>query len=126
VFAATVYETEHPLVRIHPETGERTLLLGTFAQKLVGFNKDDSARLIAIFQDHITRPENTARWHWSLGDVAIWDNRATQHYGIGDFTEARELHRVTIDGDVPLGADGRHSIVRRKDVRAPELQHAAG
>jgi alpha-ketoglutarate-dependent sulfate ester dioxygenase len=57
--------------------------------------------------------------------VAIWDNRATQHYGIGDFTEARELHRVTIDGDVPLGADGRHSVTRRKEVRTPDLKVAA-
>ena len=125
VFSSTVYETEHPLVRIHPETGERTLLLGNFAQKIVGLNRDDSARLIAIFQDHITRLENTVRWHWAPGDVAIWDNRATQHYGIGDFTEKRELHRVTIDGDVPLGADGRHSLTRRKDVKQPDLKVAA-
>lgn len=125
VFASTVYETEHPLVRVHPETGERTLLLGNFAQKIIGLNKDDSARLIAIFQDHITRLENTARWHWALGDVAIWDNRATQHYGIGDFTEARELHRVTIDGDVPVGVDGKSSVTRRKDVRNPDLKVAA-
>ncbi|MEI9992083.1 MAG: TauD/TfdA family dioxygenase [Rhizomicrobium sp.] len=125
VFASTVYETEHPLVRIHPETGERTLLLGNFAQKIVGLNREDSARLIAIFQDHITRLENTVRWHWAPGDVAIWDNRATQHYGIGDFTEKRELHRVTIDGDVPLGADGRHSLTRRKEVRRPDLKVAA-
>lgn len=125
VFSSTVYETEHPLVRIHPETGERTLLLGNFAQRIIGLNKDDSARIIAIFQEHITRLENTVRWHWTLGDVAIWDNRATQHYGIGDFTEGRELHRVTIDGDVPLGADGRHSIVRRKEVRKPGLKIAA-
>ncbi|MEJ0044571.1 MAG: TauD/TfdA family dioxygenase [Rhizomicrobium sp.] len=125
VFASTVYETEHPLVRVHPETGERTLLLGNFAQKIVGLNKDDSARLIAIFQDHITRLENTVRWHWALGDVAIWDNRATQHYGIGDFTEARELHRVTIDGDVPVGVDGKSSVTRRKEVRNPDLKIAA-
>jgi len=118
VFSSTIYETEHPLVRIHPETGERTLLLGNFAQKIISLNRDDSARLIAIFQDHITRLENTVRWQWALGDVAIWDNRATQHYGIGDFSEARELHRVTIDGDVPLGADGRHSITRRKEVKS--------
>jgi taurine dioxygenase len=125
VFASTTYETEHPLVRIHPETGERTLLLGNFAQKIIGLNREDSARIINIFQDHITRLENTVRWHWAPGDVAIWDNRATQHYGIGDFTEARELHRVTIDGDVPLGADGRHSVTRRKEVRTPDLKVAA-
>jgi alpha-ketoglutarate-dependent sulfate ester dioxygenase len=125
VFASTVYETEHPLVRVHPETGERTLVLGNFAQKILGLNREDSARLINIFQDHITRLENTVRWHWAPGDVAIWDNRATQHYGIGDFTEARELHRVTIDGDVPVGIDGKSSVTRRKEAKAPELQQAA-
>jgi alpha-ketoglutarate-dependent taurine dioxygenase len=125
VFASTVYETEHPLVRVHPETGERTLLLGNFAQKIIGFNRDDSARLITIFQDHITRLENTVRWNWALGDVAIWDNRATQHYGIGDFTEKRELHRVTIDGDLPVSVDGRRSVARTKRPNTPQFQEAA-
>jgi len=125
VFASTVYETEHPLVRVHPETGERTLLLGNFAQKIIGLNREDSARLINIFQDHITRLENTVRWNWTLGDVAIWDNRATQHYGIGDFTEKRELHRVTIDGDLPVSVDGRRSVARTKRPNAPQLQDAA-
>ncbi len=119
VFSSTVYETEHPLVRVHPETGERTLLLGNFAQKILGFTREDSARLIGIFQDHITRLENTVRWHWAPGDVAIWDNRATQHYGIGDFTEKRELHRVTIDGDVPVAIDGKRSVTRRKQPKTP-------
>jgi alpha-ketoglutarate-dependent sulfate ester dioxygenase len=125
VFSSTVYETEHPLVRVHPETGERTLVLGNFAQRFVGLSGADSARLKSIFQDHITQLENTVRWHWAPGDVAIWDNRATQHYGIGDFTENRELHRVTIDGDVPVSVDGKHSVTRRKDVKSPELKAAA-
>jgi taurine dioxygenase len=125
VFASTVYETEHPLVRVHPETGERTLLLGNFAQKIIGLNREDSARLINIFQDHITRLENTVRWNWALGDVAIWDNRATQHYGIGDFTEKRELHRVTIDGDLPVSVDGRRSVSRTKRPNTPQYQEAA-
>jgi alpha-ketoglutarate-dependent taurine dioxygenase len=124
VFTSTVYETEHPVVRIHPETGERTLLLGNFVQKILGYSRDDSARLFGIFQDHITRLENTVRWRWSKGDVAIWDNRATQHYGVGDFTEPREMHRVTIDGDVPVSIDGRRSQTRVKRHN-PDLLQAA-
>jgi alpha-ketoglutarate-dependent taurine dioxygenase len=124
VFASTVYETEHPLVRVHPETGERTLVLGNFVKKILGVTRDDSARLVAIFQDHITRLENTVRWRWTPGDVAIWDNRATQHYGIGDFSENRELHRVTIDGDVPVSIDGKHSVSKVKRPNAG-LQLAA-
>jgi taurine dioxygenase len=125
VFASTVYETEHPLVRVHPETRERTLVLGNFAQRIVGLSREDSARIIAIFQEHITQLENTVRWTWAPGDVAIWDNRATQHYGIGDFTEVRELHRVTIAGDVPVSIDGRHSTTRVARSRASEPKPAA-
>jgi len=110
---STVFQAEHPLVRVHPETGERTLLLGYHAQKFLGLNRADSARLIGLFQDHITRPENTVRWHWALGDVALWDNAATQHYGIGDFGEKRVLHRSSIEGEVPISIDGRRSVLRR-------------
>jgi len=113
------YETEQPVVRVHPETGERTLLLGFHAQRLLGLSRQDSARLIGVFQDHITLPENTVRWHWELGDVAMWDNRATQHYGVGDFGERRELHRVSVAGDIPVSVDGRHSVVRRKESWRP-------
>ncbi|WP_439675150.1 TauD/TfdA dioxygenase family protein [Embleya sp. MST-111070] len=110
LFESTVYETEHPVVRIHPVSGERTLVLGAFAQRLVGLDAEDSAALLALFGKHVTRPENTVRWRWRAGDVAIWDNRATQHRVITDFDGARRLlHRVTIDGDVPVGVDGRRS-----------------
>jgi taurine dioxygenase len=112
VFASTVYETEHPIVRVHPETGERTLLVGHFVKGIVGLNSADSQRIIGILQDHITRPENTVRWRWRAGDVAIWDNRATQHRAIADFgKQARHLRRATIRGGVPVGIDGRPSRV---------------
>jgi alpha-ketoglutarate-dependent taurine dioxygenase len=110
---STVFQAEHPLVRVHPETGERTLVLGYHAQKFLGLNRADSARLIGLYQDHITRPENTVRWHWALGDVALWDNAATQHYGIGDFSEKRVLHRSSIEGEIPVSIDGRRSVRRR-------------
>jgi len=110
VFASTVYETEHPVVRVHPETGERTLIVGHFIKSFVGFNGADSQRLLQILQDHVTKPENTVRWRWRKGDVAIWDNRATQHRAIADFgLQRRKLRRVTIDGDLPVGIDGLSS-----------------
>jgi taurine dioxygenase len=110
VFASTVYETEHPVVRVHPQSGERSLLLGHFVKSIVGFNGADSQRLISILQDHITKPENTVRWRWRFGDVAIWDNRATQHRAIADFgTQRRHLRRVTIAGPVALGIDAQPS-----------------
>ncbi|MFT3965293.1 MAG: TauD/TfdA family dioxygenase, partial [Sphingobium sp.] len=110
VFASTVYETEHPLVRVHPETGERTLVLGQFVQRIVGVSTAESQRLIDIFQAHITRLENSIRWRWQEGDVVIWDNRATQHYAVDDYgTQHRVVRRVTLAGDAPVSVDGRRS-----------------
>ncbi|NGO13966.1 TauD/TfdA family dioxygenase [Streptomyces sp. HC44] len=125
VFTSTKFRTEHPVVRVHPETGERTLVLGNFVQKLVGLHSGDSRAIIGVLQSHIERPENTVRWQWRAGDVAIWDNRATQHYGVDDSDDhERTLRRVTIDGDVPVGVDGRHSLLLAPES-APEPVHGA-
>ncbi|RZL85748.1 MAG: TauD/TfdA family dioxygenase [Sphingomonas sp.] len=123
VFTSTVYETEHPVVRVHPETGERALLLGHFIQKFVGLKQADSQRIFDALQGHATSPENTVRWRWQAGDVAIWDNRATQHRAIADFgKQARHLRRATVAGDVPVGIDGLPS---RAIKPAPVEQAAA-
>jgi taurine dioxygenase len=118
VFTSTVYETEHPLVRVHPETGERTLVLGHFVKRILGLSSHDSAHLFQVFQEHITRLENTVRWRWAVGDVAVWDNRATQHYAVNDYGDQhRVVRRVTVDGDVPVSVDGRRSVLRSKTPR---------
>ena len=115
VFTSTVFETEHPLVRVHPETGERSLVLGGFLQKLVGYSQADSAHLVAILQSYVTRLENTVRWRWAEGDLAIWDNRATQHYAIDDYgKEPRVMRRVTVAGDAPVSVGGRRSVSRKQ------------
>jgi alpha-ketoglutarate-dependent taurine dioxygenase len=112
-FSSIVYRTEHPVVHVHPETGARHLLLGGFVRKLIGYSSSDSERLLSIFQGHITRLENTVRWRWSVGDVAIWDNRATQHYAINDYgNQHRVMRRVTIAGDAAVSVDGRRSFTR--------------
>ncbi len=128
VFTSTEFLTEHPVVRVHPESGERTLLLGNFVQRISGLNGQDSRQLIDLFQRHIERPENTVRWQWQVGDVAIWDNRATQHYGVDDSDDYdRKLRRVTIDGDVPVGTDGRRStLLSPSEVPAPSFGPASG
>ncbi len=126
VFTSTVFETEHPIVRVLPETGERVLVLGDFLQKLVGYSQADSAHLIAILQAHVTRLENTVRWRWAEGDVAIWNNRATQHYAIDDYgKEPRVMRRVTVAGDVPVGVGGRGSVTRKRPtvtVPVPDVE----
>ncbi len=112
-FESTYYETEHPVVRVHPETGERALLLGHFVKQFVGLGTSESDALFRLFQDRVIRLEHTTRWNWALGDVAIWDNRATQHYAIDDYDDAehRKLTRITLAGDIPVGVDGRPSTV---------------
>jgi alpha-ketoglutarate-dependent sulfate ester dioxygenase len=116
-FVSTVYETEHPVVRVHPETEERALLLGGFAQKLVGHNSSESVDVLRTLQAYVTRPENTIRWQWREGDVAIWDNRSTQHYAIYDYgSRRRRVQRVTTTGVLPSGLDGRESIAIQGDA----------
>jgi taurine dioxygenase len=115
-FASEVYETEHPVVRVHPETGERALLLGGFAHRLVGPSSSESVDLIRIFQSYVTRPENVVRWTWQEGDVAIWDNRSTQHYAIYDYGEdRRRMQRVTTAGTPITGLDGEPSVALQGD-----------
>lgn len=110
VFTSTVYETEHPVVRVHPISGEKSLLLGHFVKRIKGYSQADSAHLFGLLQSHVIRHENTVRWRWQAGDVAIWDNRSTQHYAIDDYgTQDRVVRRVTLKGEVPVGVNGQRS-----------------
>ncbi|HIW92122.1 MAG TPA: TauD/TfdA family dioxygenase [Candidatus Corynebacterium avicola] len=116
-FTKTRFETEHPVVHVHPETGERSLLLGQFVSHLSDLRSDESTDLIRLFQARILKPDNTMRWHWEEGDVALWDNLATQHYGVADFgSQARLNHRVTLAGSVPVGVDGTSSRIISGDA----------
>ncbi len=106
------FRTEHPVVRVHPETGERTLVAGDFVRGFVGLDNYESHTLLELLQRRITMPENTVRWNWAPGDVAIWDNRATQHRAVDDYDDQyRLMHRVTVHGDVPVDVHGRRSRV---------------
>src|SRR4051794_17251001 len=118
-FAHLLFLTEHPLVRIHPETDEPSLLLGHFVRSITGLSTADSQDLFALLQRHITRLENTVRWTWHPGDIAIWDNRATQHYAVADYDDhPRLMHRITVAGDVPAGLAGDVSRVIQGDASA--------
>ncbi len=119
VFTATRYETEHPLVHVHPETGEKALILGHFVQRILGLTSTDSRLLLDLFQNHVTRPENVVRWRWAAGDVAVWDNRATQHRAIDDYDDQpRVVRRVTIAGAPPVAVDGQRSRARNVEPAA--------
>ena len=95
----------HPVVRVHPETGERALFVNpTFTSHLVGLTPKESAAILELLYDHIAQPERIVRWKWRVGDLAFWDNRATAHYAILDYGDQhRRLHRITLQGDRPFG-----------------------
>jgi len=67
-YARTVFETEHPVVRVIPETGERSPVLGTFVRQFIELQHTESQQLLAVLQSYITKPENTVRWRWCEGD----------------------------------------------------------
>jgi taurine dioxygenase len=91
------YGTEHPVVAVHPVHRSRHLFLNRgWTRSIVGLARHESDALLELLLGHIERPEHTVRWSWSVGDVVIWDNRATNHYAIRDHTDARVMHRVTI------------------------------
>ena len=116
-FVSDYYETEHPVVRVHPETGKRVLLLGHFVKRFVGLSATESSTLFNLFQARVTKLENTVRWNWEPGDVALWDNRATQHYAVADYDDQyRHLSRITLAGDIPVDVNGRRSRVVHGDA----------
>lgn len=97
--------TSHPVVRVHPETGQRSLFVNPlFTDKIDGLRRRESDALLALIQETATRPEATLRWRWEAGDVAFWDNRCTMHYALRDFGSARRrMIRVALEGDRPVG-----------------------
>ncbi|MEV5571405.1 TauD/TfdA family dioxygenase [Spirillospora sp. NPDC052269] len=114
---------EHPLVTVHPETGERVLLLGAFARRVAGLSdRADADALIRLFQGHVTALENTVRWRWRPGDVVVWDNRATQHRDVLDASERaagrRRLRLVTCAGSAPLPLHPRMERESARRIRA--------
>jgi taurine dioxygenase len=116
-FTSTSYRTAHPVVRVHPETGEKGLLLGGFAQRIVGLSTGESRDVIRLLQSYVSRPENVVRVAWEPDQLVIFDNRITQHYAIDNYDRLpRQLHRVTVAGDVPVGLDGGRSRVIEGDA----------
>jgi taurine dioxygenase len=116
-FFSDYFETEHPVVRVHPETGRKVLVLGHFIKQFVGLGVAESTALLTLLQNRVTKLENTVRWSWEPGDLAVWDNRATQHYAVADYDDQyRRLSRVTLAGDIPVDVYGQRSRVIAGDA----------
>lgn len=111
--AANQKVSEHPIVRVHPETGRRALWVSPkFLREIVGLTPTESTALLAMLKTHATRPEFTLRFKWAPGSVAMWDNRSTAHLAPRDIQHSdfdRQLIRTTTVGDIPVGVDGQKS-----------------
>jgi len=122
--AATPLVSHHPLVRVHPETGEKALYVSpSFLKNIVGLHPRESEQLLTLLFEHVIRPEYTVRFKWQEGSLAFWDNRSTAHLAPVDIFDTefdRQLYRITLVGDVPVGPDGKTSV---SIEGAPVLAH---
>jgi taurine dioxygenase len=91
-------KVEHPLVKVHPETGRKTLFAARgFARKIKGLSDEESDGILSLLAAHVTKPEYVVRFKWGPGDIAFWDNRATLHRLANDYGDApRVLQRITL------------------------------
>ena len=96
----------HPLVRVQPETGRKGLFINpVYTVGIEGMSQDESDALLSVLHEHALREPFTCRFRWRDDSMAIWDNRFTQHYALGDYRgKRRHMHRTTVMGEVPVGA----------------------
>ena len=94
-------EVEHPVVRLHPETGKQAIYVNPmFTQRIVGLNPSESDALLQFLYRHVALPDFQCRFRWEPASLAVWDNRVTQHYALDDYQEyERLMYRVTVSAD---------------------------
>ncbi|HEJ5347609.1 TPA: TauD/TfdA family dioxygenase [Pseudomonas aeruginosa] len=104
VFTSTVYETEHPLVRTHPESGRRVLFLSAHTEvEIPGYDPARGQALIGRLREHLARPELSYSHAWSVGDIVWWDNQAVLHArNAFPASERRRLKRISLAGSRPF------------------------
>ena len=97
-------DPEHPVVRRHPQTGNKSLYVNTaFTRRIVGMEPSASDELLTFLYRQAAIPEYQCRFRWRPNSIAFWDNRCTQHYAVADFhPQRRVVERITIGGDRPI------------------------
>jgi len=96
---------EHPMIRVHPETGEGAIYAGGFAVRVKDLPEAKSQALLDWVESWVTQPKYVHRHRWRLHDLVFWDNRRAMHHAT-EYPEAmrRHMHRTTVKGDAPYGA----------------------
>lgn len=98
----------HPIVATHPETGRKLLYVNeAWTRAVVELPVDQSVHLLQMLYSHIRSPQYSVRWRWDAGDVAVWDNRAVQHYAVPDYDAPRIIQRAVTAGWKPQGPVAR-------------------
>lgn len=93
----------HPVVRTHPESGRKALFVnGNFTTRIDQLSAAESANVLGFLFDHVATPDFQCRFRWTEGALALWDNRALQHFAVPDYDERRVMHRLIIRGDKPI------------------------
>ncbi len=92
------YVSEHPAVKVHPETGRRALYVNVaHTARFRGMTDAESKPILEYLFQHQIRPEFTCRFVWQVGSIAFWDNRCTQHNPVNDYHGyKRVMHRITL------------------------------
>jgi alpha-ketoglutarate-dependent taurine dioxygenase len=111
-FASSGIRSVHPVVRVHPETGERALFVNpNFTSHVLELSRQEGRHLLAMLYEHMSNARYTCRFRWEPGSVAFWDNRATAHLVPTDVPPEyeRSMQRITLAGDTPVGPDGSTS-----------------
>jgi alpha-ketoglutarate-dependent taurine dioxygenase len=94
----------HPVVKVHPETGRKLIYVNAaWTTHILEVTPAESAKILSLLFEHVKSPEFCMRHRWQVNDVAIWDNRALQHYAVSDYNEERAMRRVVISR---FGSDG--------------------
>jgi taurine dioxygenase len=98
-------ESVHPVIIVDRESGRRMLYVNAhYTTHIVGLSPKESDGLLRILFEHINSPEFHIRWQWQVGDIAIWEERLTQHRVVANFDNGeRVLRRAAIRGDRPVG-----------------------
>jgi taurine dioxygenase len=118
-FASSDLRSVHPVVRVHPETGEKALFVNpNFTSHIFELSRQESRHLLAMLYEHMANVKFTCRFRWQPGSIAFWDNRATAHIVPTDVPPEyeRTMQRITLAGDIPVGPDGSKSYALSGDA----------